>query len=221
MSESASATFQTEQYRIAREARVRNLLRHTDPEQLRGKTILELGCGSGEIGACFEPLGCRVISVDASPAHLDDLARIYPHRERRRVDLDRLDPAEFPGVDIILSFGLFYHLSRPTAHARAVARIAPTLWLETVVCDSDEAEVLMVEETGEDQAASGVGCRPSPAWIELVHEALGYRVTDISSPDCNWPGPYGSVFDWTPRNDRASFRDGCFLRRMYRMERAR
>jgi len=218
----ADATvFQSPVYLEARASRLRNLFHHVAPQTLRGRSVLETGCGTGEIGEEFVRLGCQVVSVDAVPQYVAELKRNYPNREAHVMDLDNWDPTPLGKFDIVVCFGLLYHLCRPTAFLAACARIAGDIFLETQVCDSEELSCYLVSEKGADQAFSPLGCRPTPGWIRLIMNHFGFEVRDISSPLANWGGISPSVFDWEPRNDGGLVRDGTYLRKMYICSRRR
>lgn len=206
-------TFDTPAYVQARESRLRNLFQHVRPWDLTGVRILEVGCGTGEIGEEFVKLGAQVVSVDARPEHIIEMRKRFPDRPCWPVDLD--DPEMGWGVssvDIILCWGILYHLSTPRDFLERCAKIAPVIYLETQVLDSSEALVRPAIESGPDQSINGQGCRPSPRWIEETLGRMGYEVEDISSGVANWQG---AVFDWTPINDGLSMRNGAMLRKMY------
>jgi SAM-dependent methyltransferase len=206
-------TFDTPIYAAARKSRLRNLLAHVGPAEIKWKSVLELGCGTGEIGQAFEELGARVSSVDARPEHIAELTKRFPYRRTHLIDVESDQfPGRLPGFDIVLCWGLLYHLNDPETFLKRCAQIAPVLYLETQVIDSDESKVLCTAESGADQSFTSRGCRPSPKWIETTLTGLGFHVRDISGPSANWTG---SVFDWTPLNDGLSVRDGCLLRKMY------
>ena len=130
------------------------------------------------------------------------------------MDLERWDPTLVGQFDAVLCFGLLYHLAAPAEFLRACARLAPWLYLETVVSDSDEVICRTVPEHGPDQAWSSEGCRPSPAWLNRTLHDLGFDVRDISTSEANWGGPAPSVFDWAPIKDGEWERDGAMLRKM-------
>jgi len=202
-------------YLAARESRLRNLFRHIDPRFIAGKRILEVGCGTGEMGQVLAEAGGSVVSIDARPEYIEELQRRYPGREAHVADLDHWDCHGLGRFDIVFSFGLLYHLSDPVQFLANCARLAPDLYLETVVSDSFEPVCPLVTEEGPDQAWSGRGCRPSPAWLSKHLEGLGYKVRDISAAEANWGGAVPSVFDWQPLNDGQWQRDGALLRKMF------
>jgi hypothetical protein len=197
-------------------SRLQNLFQHVDPGGLAGKRVLELGCGTGQLGQELAKLGCRVVSVDANPDYIRALRERFPEREAFVMDLE-LDDAggALSEFDMVLCFGLLYRVSKPTALLKACCRLAPEIYLETVVCDSDEVNYQVVVEGGPDQAVSHFGCRPTPAWITTVMQSHGFDVCDISSATANWGGSAPSVFDWTARNDGSWQREGRFLRKMF------
>jgi SAM-dependent methyltransferase len=207
--------FDNDLYHAARESRLRVLFRHLDPASLANQRVLELGCGTGELGQAFVEAGCQVVSVDVSVEYVEEVARRFPGRPAHVIDLEHWDGTGLGTFDAVLCFGLLYHLSVPAKFLAACARAAPTLYLETVVSDYSESRCPLVPEVGPDQAWSGQGCRPSPAW--LLHELSGlrYEVLDISAAEANWGGVVPSLFDWIPLNDGQWQRDGALLRKMH------
>ncbi len=201
-------------YRGARESRIRNLFHYLDTSSLVSKRILELGCGTGDLGQAFVEAGCCVVSVDARAEYIEEVGRRYPGRQRHVMDLELWDPTTLGLFDAVFCFGLLYHLSAPAKFLAACARAAPQLYLETAVSDSDDPVCPLVPEGGPDQAWSGQGSRPSPAWLNEILSALGFNVQDISTCQANWGGTVPSLFDWTPLNDGRWQRDGAMLRKM-------
>ena len=201
-------------YHRARESRTRHLFRYLDTRSLVGKRILELGCGTGDLGQAFVEAGCCVVSVDARPEYIEEVGRRYPGRPRHVMDLELCDFSTLGTFDAVFCFGLLYHVSAPSELLAACARAAPHLYLETAVSDSDDPLCPLVPEAGPDQAWSGQGSRPSPAWLNGVLSALGFEVQDISGSEANWGGTAPSVFDWVPVNDGQWQRNGCMLRKM-------
>lgn len=203
--------FETEAYAESRRTRLTNLFEHVPPASLQGQHVLEMGCGTGELGEEFVKLGCLVTSVDARPEHIEELRVRFPSRGSFVVNLD-VDTV--PGrFDVALCFGLLYHLANPAEFLHRCRLVAPVLYLETVVLDSPELECPGVEEGGgEDQSFMQAGCRPSTRWLLRTLAGLGYDVKDISGPAANWSS---AIFDWWPRHDRKWMRDGATLRKMF------
>lgn len=207
--------FDSPLYVEARQARLRNLFTHVDPRSLAGRRVLELGCGTGELGQAFVELGATVVSVDARPAFVAELRARYPGREAHVGDLEAMDLGALGRFDAVLCFGLLYHLATPGDFLAACTRVADTLYLESVVLDSSAAVCPAADEAGEDQAFSLRGCRPSPSWIRETLARHGFCATDISSAAANWGGAAPSVFDWEIGESGSWMRGGYLLRRMF------
>lgn len=198
----------TDHYVEWRRRRIAAIVDHYGQDFFRGKTLLELGCGYGDIGAAFADLGARVTCSDARVEHLDIVTRRWP--ELRTVQVNLNDDWPFGQFDIILHLGLLYHLEPTHRSLRWSCQSAAHVVIESEVCDSsDSTTVVTTAEAGYDQAVDGQGCRPSPGRIEriLVDEGMTFeRVTDSR---CN-SGMH--VYDW-PIGDTGRFESG--LRRFW------
>jgi SAM-dependent methyltransferase len=212
---SGRSVFDTRYYRESQRSRLLNLFAHVDLERWKGMRVLEVGAGLGHLGVVFEQLGFEVVSSDGRPEHVE--AMRARGRDAVVMDLDRVGADDLRSFDLILAFGVLYHLARPEQFLKACGDSAPVLLLESAVCDSPEPVIRWVDEAGgwrgTDQALAGHGCRPSPAWVERTCAEAGYRsVVDISSPVGNWV--IGS-FDWEQRGTGDWRRDGINFRKMW------
>ena len=210
--------FDTAYYRESELTRLMNLFAQVDLDRWRGMRVLEVGAGPGRLGDAFVKLGFPVTSSDGRPEHVDAL------RSRGRdafvLDLDRTPVDDTGEFDLILAFGVLYHLAQPAFFLRG-CRKAKVLLLETAVCDSLAPVLETVREGGgwrsQDQAVSRVGTRPSPSWVEEQCRGAGFdSVRDISNSLGNW-----SIgrFDWEARGTGEWRREGTNLRKMWVCER--
>ena len=206
--------FDSGYYRESESTRLMNLFAHVDLDRWRGMRILEVGAGPGRLGDAFVKLGFSVTSSDGRPEHVDALrAR---GRDAFVLDLDRT-PIDASGeFDLILAFGVLYHLAQPAFFLRGCGK-AKVLLLETAVCDSFAPVLPTVREgggwRGQDQAVSRVGTRPSPCWVEEQCRSVGFEsIRDISNSLGNW-----SIgrFDWEARGAGEWRREGVNLRKMW------
>jgi SAM-dependent methyltransferase len=212
--------FESPHYRESELTRLANLFAHVDLGWWKGMRVLEVGAGFGRFGDAFHHLGFDVTSSDGRPEYVQRMAA----RGRRafRLDLEEVTPQDLAGFDLVLAFGVLYHLKNPARLIDACGRTVEVLLLETAVSDKSEPVLNPVPEStgwlGPDQALSGVGCRPSPSWVETHARASGFtRVTDISSPIANWDV---GAFDWEPRDSGETRREGVNLRKMWVCEKA-
>ncbi|HEX3926018.1 MAG TPA: methyltransferase domain-containing protein [Streptosporangiaceae bacterium] len=217
---SGKSIFEASHYRESNLTRLVDLFAHVDVEKWRGMKILEVGAGLGALGDAFADLGFEVTSTDGRPEHVE--AMKGRGRESFVLDLEKAQASDFDGYDLVLAFGVLYHLAQPEEFLQACGKGAKVLLLETAVCDRAEPVVDWVTEAGgwrgQDQAVSGRGCRPSPSWVERVcHEAGFDAVRDISNPMGDWSS---GTFGWEPRNSGEWRRDGVNLRKMWVCERS-
>jgi SAM-dependent methyltransferase len=146
---------------------------------LRGKSVLELGAGIGDLSTFFLDRDCTLVSVEPRPENCQIFADTmtalaaggYPRVGRSRLiqgDVESLDRFVEGTFDVVFCYGLLYHLRDPeTALASMAERCAGLLLLETCVSmGSGEALNPISEPVSEpSQAFEGRGCRPTRLWI--------------------------------------------------------
>jgi SAM-dependent methyltransferase len=173
-------------------SRMNGIKKYISPDYFKLKTLLELGCGYADIGNMFHDLGSIVTSSDIRKEHLDVVSRRYPHIKTLLIDGDKDNIDE--KYDIILHWGLLYHLSEIDIHLEKVSQKCDVLLLETEVVDSNDKDFyISTNEEGFDQAFNNKGIRPSPEYIENVLTRNGFQFKLIKDPilnaDChcyNW-----------------------------------
>ena len=211
--------FERSMHIASRRGRTAALFEAIDPRSFSGKTVLEVGCGHGHLGEELVKLGARVTSIDGRPENIQALRRKFADRPAFTCDLNTSALEQFGPVDIVLAFGLLYHLSAPGRFLASCSRISNVLLLETMVLDSWEPEIVWVEDhISISQALDRRGCRPSPAWVEQHVRSNGFvHIVDISSAKANWneAGDH-TAYDWeaTGRGTWMS-EDGMTLRKMW------
>lgn len=212
---SGKSIFEVSHYRESNLTRLSNLFAQVDLERWRGMKVLEVGAGLGFLGDAFAHLGFDVTSTDGRGEYVQ--AMRARGRESFVLNLDETGVDEVGDFEIILAFGVLYHLAHPEEFLRSCAKNAKVLLLETAVCDRREPVVDWVSEAGgwrgKDQAVGGRGCRPSPSWVEGICREAGFGVIrDISTPLADWAS---GTFDWESRDDGEWRRDGVNLRKMW------
>jgi cyclopropane fatty-acyl-phospholipid synthase-like methyltransferase len=205
-------------YREAELTRLLNMFAHVNIQEWKNYKILETGAGHGAMGKTLLDLGFNVTSTDGRPEFVEVMKR--QGRKAEVLDVNRQEITEVGNFDIILSFGLLYHINNPEYFINNCAKNCKVMVLETVVCDKKEPVLNSVEEAGgwrgKDQALDKKGCRPSPAWIEETARKAGFTlIRDISSSVGNWDN---GKFDWEPKNNGEWKRNGYTLRKMWVFE---
>jgi len=178
------------------------------PDYFKSKTLLELGCGHADIGNMFYDLGAIVTSSDVRKEHIDVVKGKYPHINTLLIDGDNDTIKD--KYDIIVHWGLLYHLNEIEIHLEKVSHKCDILLLETEVSDSDDKNFyISTNESGYDQAFNAKGIRPSQHYVENVLEKNGFQFKLVKDPILN---SESHCYDWDIRNSK-SWKNG--LRRFW------
>lgn len=166
--------------------RIKCIIDYYGKNFFRGKKILEVGCGYGDIGAEFMKLGAEVTCSDARREHLDIVERRYPNIKTVLADLDYEWPFR-KKFDVILHLGTLYHLKNFEKSLIKACKTTKYLVLETEVCDSDDPDMVVFtnESRGYDQSFNKRGSRPSAEYIEKILKKAGMKYEQVKSSKCN------------------------------------
>jgi tRNA (mo5U34)-methyltransferase len=111
------------------------------PDDLSGKRVLDIGCSEGYFSFEAERRGAReVIAIDSLP---DSVRRFNIVRDAKQsnasaylVNVYDLDPEKLGTFDVVLFYGVFYHLKHPQLALERIKRICVgDLLFQTVVCE--------------------------------------------------------------------------------------
>lgn len=179
-------------------SRMNGIDKYIIPGYFNSKTLLELGCGHAHLGDRFSKLGAIVTSSDARQEHIETASQLYPHLKTVQIDCDK--DAIHTFYDVILHWGLLYHLAEIDAHLKNVSEKCNVLLLETEVSDTDDKTfVIPTEEGGYDQAFNGKGIRPSQQYVEELLQTYGFEFVCIKDPILN---AYCHQYDWNIQNTK-------------------
>ena len=156
-----------------RERRIDKMVSLFGREFFNNKSILEIGCGHGDIGLAFNEMGANVTLTDGREAHINEVKNKYPEVDsfvlnvNGNWDLDKK-------YDILIHFGVLYHLSNWKENLKSSVKNADMIFLETAVSNSNDPNNEYIRnERGYDQAIDNVGVWPSASNIEKELTALG------------------------------------------------
>ena len=203
-------------YDAWRATRINKLLEIYGLEWFAGKRVIELGCGHADIGAFLAEIVASVLCIDGRQENLT-FAKLKHRKvsglEYLLADLDGPFP-ELGRCDLLIHFGLLYHLNDVDAHLAQCWAVADEILLESVVCDSLDPQKIVY--LGRDRAVNSRGLhgkqnRPSPFYIERLATAAGYEIQRCFTGDLN-SGMF--VYDW-PHKDNGDL-GGFAKRRMWR-----
>jgi SAM-dependent methyltransferase len=136
-------------------------------QRLNLKTALDLGCGLGHYAEILHQHGFDVLAVDGRPENVEEARRRFPHLKFQLADAQDPELPRLGKFDLVLCFGLLYHLENPFRVVRSIAELASKLTLiEGIVYPSPEpAMVLMDENMGVDQGLNYMAFYPSESCL--------------------------------------------------------
>lgn len=102
------------------------------------KSILELGCGFGDISGTLTRLGASADCLDARADHLKIVSKKFSNIKTIRADLDQPWALGAKKYDMILDLGVMCHLNDYKKHLKEVCSATDHLVLETYVADSED-----------------------------------------------------------------------------------
>ncbi len=142
-----------------------------------GERVLDVGCGVGHLAQFFVSRGCRVVCVDGREQNIASLRMRYPGLVAHVANVEAESLARFGTFDIVFCYGLLYHLENPLLALRNMASVCEgLLLLETMVCDHPLPVLRLDEEAAAfNQALFGLGCRPSPSYLSLALNRVGFQ----------------------------------------------
>lgn len=199
-------------YEYWRAKRIVAIVEHYGENFFKGKKILELGCGYGDIGKVLISIGAEVIFCEGREEHINILKRRFPNNRIYKINLESEWFFDNEKFDLILHLGVLYHLDNFEYSLEKCFLSSDNIVLETEVCDSDDPElVLKISENSEgyDQSLIGKGSRPSANYLENIFNKNLFEYQRIQDSSCN---ASFHRYDWEVNNTN-SWESG--LRRFY------
>jgi len=158
-------------------------------EELGLRTALDVGCGVGYFAASLRDMGFEVTAIDAREDNIAEARRRHPGVDFRVADVEDSQIANLGRFDLVLSFGLLYHLENPFRAMRSWHALAAKLLLVESICLPQETPLLLIcdEPTGEDQSLRAVSCYPSEGALIKMAFLAGfprvYRFLELPEHD--------------------------------------
>lgn len=155
------------------------------PEDLRGKRVLDIGAWDGWFSFECERRGAQVVAVDcvALNTFLEARELLRSNVEYLTLDVAELSAAKLGRFDIVLFFGVLYHLRHPLLGLEKVVELCDDLALiESFVIPSEPRTVPAVTEFYERTELGGQidnWCGPSPEALLSMCRSAGFAQAEL------------------------------------------
>ena len=127
-------------YQNWQQTRLNGINKYIGLDFFKDKTVHELGCGFGFFGHQALLNGAKdVICSDAREEYKNLVLNASDKLKFQKVDCDGeiyIDP-----VDLIIHFGVLYHINNVESHIQSLANLTKYIFLETEVCDSLDEKI--------------------------------------------------------------------------------
>ena len=167
-------------------------IRRVVPELKRAlglSTALDAGCGLGFFTKTLRDCALDVLGIDGRPVNTDEARRRYPELPFENRDVEDPSITDLGSFDLILCFGLLYHLENPLRSIRHLRSLtAKVLLLESMCVPSRESLALLREEPKQDdQSLTDLAFYPSESCMVKMLYRAGfsevYRVAPLPNHD--------------------------------------
>jgi tRNA (mo5U34)-methyltransferase len=174
------------------------------PEDLRGKRVLDVGAWDGWFSFECERRGAEVVAVDCIPLDTFKEASelIGSKVEYLTLDVNELSARTLGTFDIVLFFGVLYHLRHPLLGLEKAVELSTGLVLiESFVIPAEKRQIPAVMEFYESTELGGQvdnWCGPSPECLVSMCRSAGFAQVELkditnqrASVVCrrHWPMP--------------------------------
>ncbi len=139
----------------------------------------DIGCGIGFFSELLRTSGFNVLGVDGRQQNVEEAKRRFPEIEFRVANAEETVITELGTFDLVLCFGLLYHLESPFRAIRNLAALTGKALLIDSTCIPGERPVLLFREEfdGNDQGLKYVALYPTESClVKMLYQAGFIRV---------------------------------------------
>jgi tRNA (mo5U34)-methyltransferase len=110
---------------------------------LQGKRVLDVACNCGGFSTAAAQSGAQhVLGIDITPKYIEQAnllkrALSLTNAEFELMAIEDLDPAEVGTFDVVLNFGILYHLENPVLAMKRLADVAASVMLVETAIDRE------------------------------------------------------------------------------------
>ncbi len=153
--------------------------------QRKFENALDAGCGIGVFSRYLSKIGLRTTSFDVRAENVAEARTREPNVEFHVCDIEETGVLELGTFDLVLCFGLLYHLESPFRAIRNLQNLTRSLLLiESMVMPEQKPVAALVNEApGMDQSLRGIALVPSEACLIKMLYVSGFaRVYKLATP---------------------------------------
>jgi len=160
------------------------------------QSALDVGCGFGFFSKYLDGLGLRVTAIDGREENVREVRKRIPGIECLVADVENVSARELGQFDLVLCFGLLYHLENPFKALRNLESLtAKVSLLETVIAPAKEQATILYEEpSGANQGLNYIATIPSEAWFLKSLYRVGFPYVFRSKLLPNHPDFHSGLF---------------------------
>jgi SAM-dependent methyltransferase len=143
---------------------------------------VDAGCGVGFFSQTLADCGLNVCGFDGREENVTEARRRFPHIPFEQGDIEEKAILELGRFDLVLCFGLLYHLENPLLAIRNLHGLTEKcLLLESMCLPEEKASMLLREEPRqEDQSLTDIAFYPSEgSLVKMLYRAGVSRVRRI------------------------------------------
>ena len=172
--------FDQKEYRRLIEARgetIKRAVRRLKPE-LGLSNAVDAGCGAGFFSQTLGECGLNVCGFDGRKENVAEARRRFPHIPFEQGDIEAQSILQLGRFDLVLCFGLLYHLENPLLAIRHLRGLTEKCLLLESMCLPNEkpSMVLRDEPRQEDQSLTDVACCPSEGGLAKMLYRAGFKM---------------------------------------------
>ena len=147
-------------------------------DSLNLRTALDVGCGIGFFSSCLANMNLSVKAFDARVENIIEARERYPTIDFHVYDVEKSKVLELEPVDIVISFGLLYHLENPFQAIRNLfALTKKVVIIESMIAPHRLPVAMLVDEQhNKDQSIHYVAYVPSEMCLVKMLYKAGFSV---------------------------------------------
>jgi tRNA (mo5U34)-methyltransferase len=160
------------------------IARYPIPQDLTGKRVLDIGAWDGWFSFEMERRGATVVAVDSSKQKTFLQARELLNSKAEYIveDVCRLSPRDIGYFDIVLFFGVLYHLKHPLLALEKICELSTDMaCIESLVIEDSRDRIPLMEfyEGTECAGQFDNWCAPNPACLMAFCRTAGFARVDM------------------------------------------